>query len=158
MAGMFEGTLSLGELLNHGDMGIGTFHGLAGELVLIDGTAYQIKVDGSVIEADQSMKTPYAAVTPFEGENRVKIEEFHSAEAFKEKLINQFSSKNTFQAVKVTGTFKKMFCRSVEKQEEPYPRLVDVAKDQAEFRREAVEGTLIGFYTPEIFGTVAVSE
>ena len=61
-------------------------------------------------------------------------------------------------SVKVKGTFQKMHCRSVEKQEKPYPRLVDAAKDQVEFTRETVEGVLLGFYTPEIFGSIAVPE
>ncbi len=156
MAGMFEGTLPIEELLEQGNMGIGTFHGLDGELVLIDENAYQVKVDGTVIEVNHPINTPYAAVTHFNGEHRLEMDSHYSADDFKDKLVKEFTSENTFQAVRVTGTFKNMFCRSVEKQEEPYPRLVEVAEDQAEFRRDRVEGTLVGFYTPEIFGTVAV--
>ena len=158
MAGMFEGTLPLADLLERGDMGIGTFHGLDGELVLLDGVAYQIKVDGSVVEADSAIKTPYAAVTHFGAGNSFAVDAFHSKDAVKDRLVAEFAGKNTFQAVKMTGVFKDVLCRSVEKQETPYPRLVDVAEEQAEFRRETVEGTLIGFYTPEIFGAIAVPE
>ena len=153
---MFEGTLPIEELLQHGNMGIGTFHGLDGELVLIDGIAYQIKVDGSVNEVEPSINTPYAAVTHFDGEHSIELTTHYSADTFKDKLVKEFTSENTFQAIQITGVFKKMFCRSVEKQEEPYPRLVEVAEDQAEFRRDSVEGTLVGFYTPKVFGAVSV--
>lgn len=52
MAGMFEGTLPLAEVLTQGTMGIGTLHGLDGELVIIDRIPYQVKVDGSIIKVD----------------------------------------------------------------------------------------------------------
>jgi len=157
MAGMFEGTYEIDELLKQGNVGIGTLHGLDGELVVIDGISYQVTIDGAVKEVDRKAKTPYAAVVDFEKKDSVDIRETHSNEQLQEKLREHFASKNTFQAVKITGTFKNMQCRSVEKQEEPYPRLAEVAADQAEFKRETVAGTLVGFYTPELFGTVSVA-
>jgi acetolactate decarboxylase len=158
MSGLFRGTLPLKELLEQGNLGIGTLHGLDGELVIIEGKAYQVTVDGEVMELTGTEKTPYAAVAAFNGEAQLTVEELISQKAFKEKLKENFSSENTFQAVKVTGTFKNIRCRSVEKQTTPYPRLAEVAEDQAEFKRETVNGTLVGFYTPEIFGTIAVPE
>jgi len=156
MAGMFEGTYEINELLKQGNLRIGTLHGLDGELVIIDGIPYQVTIDGTVREVDRSEKTPYAAVVDFEKEATLDIDNLYSSEQLQEKLWESFSSKNTFQAIKVTGTFKDMHCRSVEKQEAPYPRLAEVAEDQTEFKRETVAGTLVGFYTPEIFGTVSV--
>jgi acetolactate decarboxylase len=159
MGGMFDGTLALNEVLTtNRTMGIGTLDGLDGELIIVDGTPFQVKVDGTVHEVDKRTKTPYVAVTNFEKEGEVTVTETLSSNQFKEKLKQAFSSVNTFQAVKVKGTFQKMHCRSVEKQEKPYPRLVDAAKDQVEFTRETVEGVLLGFYTPEIFGSIAVPE
>lgn len=156
MSGMFEGTLPLADVLTKGTMGIGTLHGLDGELVIIDRIPYQVKVDGSIIEVAGKEKTPYVAITDFHKEDTFEIDVCYFVEQLKDKLVQQFSSANTFQAVKVTGQFQKMHCRSVEKQEAPYPRLAEVAKDQAEFTRESVAGTLVGFYTPEIFGSIAV--
>lgn len=156
MAGMFEGTLPLAEVLTQGTMGIGTLHGLDGELVIINRIPYQVKVDGSINKVGTEEKTPYVAITDFHREDVLEIDYHHSAEGLKDKLVQHFSSANTFQAVKVTGEFQKMHCRSVAKQAIPYPRLAEVAKDQAEFTRERVAGTLVGFYTPEIFGSVAV--
>lgn len=159
MAGMFDGTLALNEVLTtNRTMGIGTLDGLDGELIIVNGTPFQVKVDGTVHEVDKRTKTPYVAVTNFEKEGEVAVTETLSGNQLKEKMKQAFSSVNTFQAVKVKGTFQKMHCRSVEKQEKPYPRLVDAAKDQVEFTRETVEGVLLGFYTPEIFGSIAVPE
>lgn len=40
MAGLLEGTASVNELLEHGDLGIGTLTGSNGEVIFIDGKAY----------------------------------------------------------------------------------------------------------------------
>ena len=51
--------------LGHGDIGIGTFDGLDGEMVVVDGTAYQVTGDGVVHIPEPTMTTPFAAVTFF---------------------------------------------------------------------------------------------
>ena len=44
--GLLAGTMSIGELLQHGDTGIGTGAGLDGELIILEGNAYQINGQG----------------------------------------------------------------------------------------------------------------
>lgn len=156
MVGMFEGTYQLDELLEKGNLGIGTLHGLDGELVIVDDRAYQVTVEGEVVELSGDEMTPYAAVTAFDTENEFTIQGKKMKDSLQEKLLEHFSSQNIFQAVKISGIFDFMHCRSVEKQEKPYPKLVDVAADQAEFKRESISGIIVGFYTPEIFGGVSV--
>lgn len=156
MAGMFKGTYSIKELLEQGNLGIGTLHGLDGELVIVDGKVYQVTMAGEVLEVTGDEMTPYAAVTDFEAENQLKLREMETSKSFENKLENYLESKNTFHAIKVSGVFQQMHCRSVEKQKAPYPRLAEVAKDQAEFKADSIAGTLVGFYTPEIFSSVAV--
>ena len=43
MAGLYGGTMTIGELLQHGDLGIGTLDSIDGELIILDGKAYQAK-------------------------------------------------------------------------------------------------------------------
>lgn len=158
MSGLFEGSLTISDLLNQGDLGIGTLDGLNGELIILDGNAYQVKGDGSVHRVGGNEKTPYAAVTAFKAEHSLKIDEKVSSDRLKETLTHSFTSKNTFQALKVTGSFKDISCRSVSKQNKPYPKLVEVSRNQSEFKRPLVSGTLLGFFTPDIFGTIAVPQ
>lgn len=40
MSGLYEGTLTIGELLKKGNFGIGTLSGINGELIVLDGKAY----------------------------------------------------------------------------------------------------------------------
>lgn len=158
MAGFSEGSLTIEALLKEGDIGIGTLHQLDGELVIVDGVAYQVKIDGSVLEIEGRQSTPYAAVVHFQAEKSVEIDAPFTADEFKDKLRKAFSSLNTFQAVKVSGTFSKMHCRSVDGRQVESTRLVHVAKNQAEFTRKRVTGTLVGFYTPEFFQSIAVAD
>ncbi len=45
MAGLY-GSLTVGELLEHGDLGLGTLDSIDGELIVLDGKAYQAKGAG----------------------------------------------------------------------------------------------------------------
>ncbi|MDN6254184.1 MAG: acetolactate decarboxylase [Tetragenococcus koreensis] len=157
MKGGFDGSFSIGEVLKNGGIGIGTVDQLDGELVILNHQAYRFDVKGQIHEVRPEETTPYAAVIDFSSENETTLNEKISKDNLEEKLTNQFSSKNVFQAVKLHGTFQKIKCRSVQKQEKPYPDLVDVARDQAEFTTEDITGTLVGIYTPELFGTISAS-
>ncbi|MGO0041548.1 acetolactate decarboxylase, partial [Streptococcus suis] len=37
MAGLYGGSLTVGELLEHGDLGLGTLDSIDGELIVLDG-------------------------------------------------------------------------------------------------------------------------
>src|SRR3954470_17881722 len=65
LQGIFGASMTVGELRGHGDFGLGTYEGVDGEMVLLDGHFYQIRFDGSIGEAPDSARTPFAAVTNF---------------------------------------------------------------------------------------------
>lgn len=50
MAGLYGGTLTVGELLEHGDLGLGTLDSIDGELIVLDGKAYQAKGSEGKVE------------------------------------------------------------------------------------------------------------
>lgn len=39
--GYYDGIITVGELKEHGDTGIGTFEGVNGEMIVLDGVVYQ---------------------------------------------------------------------------------------------------------------------
>ncbi|PTE39358.1 acetolactate decarboxylase, partial [Staphylococcus equorum] len=94
--------------------------------------------------------TPYATITRFEADQTYQTSNKNS-----EKVLNEVKehmlSDNLFSAVKISGTFKKMHVRMMPKQEPPYTRLIDSARRQPEETREDIKGTIIGFFTPELF-------
>ena len=47
--GIYEEKVPLREIKRHGDFGLGTFDNLDGEMILLDGTAYQVNSAGRVV-------------------------------------------------------------------------------------------------------------
>ena len=105
MAGVFDGTLTFEELLKHGDIGIGTFHDFEGELILLDGIAYQAKADGSISKVDPSQTTPHAAVTFFEPDREYAIDRPMTLRKVRSDIVKRVRSRNVFSVVKITGHF-----------------------------------------------------
>ena len=74
----------------------------------------------------------------------------------KDILVRE-AGENLFLAVKITGLFKNMHIRIMPKQEKPYRRLAKISESQPEFQQSNVQGTLVGFFTPELFQGVAAA-
>ena len=104
--GIYDGEMTISELLGKGNFGLGTFDGLDGEMIILDGTCYQLRGDGSAQIADLDQRTPYAVATNFvpritadapAGLRRDQLS------AFIDKLE---PSANYMYAVRIVGTFK----------------------------------------------------
>src|ERR1700734_4007192 len=65
VGGAFDGDVTLAELLEHGDLGLGTLNGLDGELIVLDGEVWKAGVDAGLTRPALTSKTPYAVVVPF---------------------------------------------------------------------------------------------
>ena len=71
--GYYDGIITVGELKQHGDTGIGTFDGLNGEMIVLDGTVYQAVADGSItIPADEET-VPSGSVTFFDTDKTLTL-------------------------------------------------------------------------------------
>jgi len=158
MAGLMDGTETIANILEKGDFGIGTLAGLDGELIILDGKAYQGREDGALIAINEACKTPYAAVTTFKPTITFQVEQPANNPQINTLIREQLKSENLFHAIKIHGSFKKVHIRAMPKQEKPYKRLVEVSKEQPEFVKKYVVGTVIGFFTPELFQGVAAAD
>jgi acetolactate decarboxylase len=149
LQGVYDGVLPVAELETHGDFGIGTFDGLEGEMLALDGNYYQIKTDGIAYPVSGETTTPFATVTYFEADENFRIEEPANLTELEAFLDLNLPSENLFYAVRVEGNFSYVKARSVPRQEKPYPELADAVSAQAIFEFENISGTLAGFRTPE---------
>lgn len=156
MIGRYDGTVPIPELLRYGDFGIGTLDHLDGELIILDGRAYQVRGDGAIAEVGPDRSTPFAAVTPFEGTDRIACPPVETLEALDARLDEMLPQKNSFVAIRIDGEFASLTLRSVHRQEPPYPPLAEVAKSQSVWSREGVSGTLIGIRSPAWVGGLNV--
>jgi len=63
--GVYDGDMTIEQLLKHGDFGLGTFNELDGELIAFDSEVHQLREDGSARAVRPDQKTPFAVVTHF---------------------------------------------------------------------------------------------
>lgn len=152
--GLIHGTMTIKEVLQHGNFGLGTLSMLDGECIVLDGVVYQQRADGSSVLVPASASTPYMMVTFFDENQAIKYSDIRKKDwsGLKEALSELLPSENTFAAVKIRARFSFLKLRAVRKQEKDRP-LVEVTKEQAVFEfREEEEGFLIGFWSPEYLG------
>jgi acetolactate decarboxylase len=153
--GLYRGEVTIGGLREHGDFGLGTFDGLDGEMVVIDGHFFQVKGDGSVQEVGDEVRTPYAMITRFPVGPGVLLADSVDLAGLLAQLDPLRDSQNVFYAFRIDGEFPSVVTRSVRPTPEGVP-LVAAAQQQREFHRNDVSGTLIGFWSPGYLQTILV--
>jgi acetolactate decarboxylase len=72
--GIYDGAVRVSTLRKHGDLGLGTFENLDGEMVILDGHFFQVRSDSSVREAGDDILSPFAVVTHFKSDLTVDLE------------------------------------------------------------------------------------
>ena len=150
--GDYYGSVTVKDLKEKGDTGIGTFEGVNGELIMLDGEVYRAKSDGSVEVAPDEETIPFSNVTFFDADTTEEISavaNINDLKAYLNGKIEEFG-KNRFYMIRIDGTFKKVSARSELKQEEPYKTLAEaLSTDQREFDFDDAKGTVVGLYCPE---------
>jgi acetolactate decarboxylase len=156
MIGRYDGVMPIAELLRHGDFGVGTLDHLDGELIIMDGKAYQVRGDGVVLEVASDRSTPFAVVTRFVQDGEFPCPQVTSLADLDARLDDALPQKNNFVAIRVDGRFASITLRSVHRQEPPYKPLAEVAESQSVWTVEDVAGTLVGVRCPSWVGGLNV--
>lgn len=146
---VYDGDVSFAELARHGDLGLGTFDALDGEMTALDGAFFQARSDGRVYPVAPDMRTPFAVMIQFDPTLDVEIAEPTDFAALLQALDAAVPSRNLFYALRADGRFGWIKLRAVPRQQKPYPPLVEVTADQPEFEHRGLEGSLVGFRFPD---------
>lgn len=145
--GVYQGCVTVGTLKTHGDFGLGTYDGLDGEGLMLDGKVYQALGDGSVTEPDDSATAPFWVTTQFRPDRTVTLAAVDGWEDLCAQIDAQRASANLFAAIRIDGLFEtieyRVACKSP-----PGMDLVAATSHQAEFAAKDFEGTLLGFWSP----------
>lgn len=154
MQGDYDGTATVGQLLQNGDTGLGTFDQLDGEMIVLDGVVYKAKSDGSVAAVPVTQTVPFAAVTHFQDDIPAtevsSIADFGGLKTALDDIIaKQTGDFNQFYVAEITGSFDMVHVRSVPMQSKPYKPLAEVTKNQAEFEYENIPGTAVAMRFPD---------
>ena len=148
MSGVSDSGITVSQLLEKGNQGLGTFVRMDGELLLLDGTVYQLQAEGKIRVADPDDQIPYAAATHFRSQKtlHVNLENKDSIDAVLEK--HNTHAGNLFMSYRVEGRFSHVKCRTVKGQEYDGQPLSELGKNQFVAEYEDVEGTIVGFRSP----------
>lgn len=147
--GVMVGNTTCGELVKHGNVGLGTFNAMDGEMVVLDGTVYQVPTSGVPRKMKPQELTPFAEVKFFETLKRWTVPKEANLDELKKDIDSQLPARNYVYAVRLDGTFDHVKARSAPVQKPPFPTLEQVVAEQVVFVLNNVKGTMVGFFYPD---------
>jgi acetolactate decarboxylase len=154
--GLYDGVVSIGELKQHGNFGLGTFDALDGEMLAIDGHFYHVQASGAVNEAEDSATVPFAIVTRFRAEHTFELGRAECVDDLAAQLDAKRRTDNLFCAVRIEGRFPYVKTRAACKATSGQSLLVATAH-QAQFKFEDTAGTMVGFWCPPYARSINVT-
>lgn len=144
--GVFGGGITIEQLLEHGDYGIGTVEGIDGEMIIVDGTAYRAGTDLTPVEVPAGTMIPFAMITELSFSIGYGVSNIDNYTEFKEQFGSLANSDICIgYGILMEAEFQSLTIRSVPGQNEPYPPLTDVIANQTTMVLHNVTGTMIGF-------------
>ena len=149
LGGAYEGDVTIQQLLEHGDLGLGTLNGLDGELIVLDGEAWKAELDCGLTKVTPEARTPYAVVAEFSPGPPTELTGPLAAEDLDEWLKGAGPITDRPDAVRIDGSFESVHVRSVPKQRKPYPPLAEAIAHQHVLELRDVTGSMVGFRFPD---------
>lgn len=145
--------VTAGELLHHGDTGLGTFEDVNGEMILVDGKCYRADARGAVQQIPDDTGVPFASVTFLDPERREAISEPLDIDSLKSRLnvlIEEKFGLNSMHVVRIDGFFEEVHARSEDPYRSQHVSLKEIlSRTQKDFRFEKLGGTLVCVYYPD---------
>ncbi len=149
MLGEYDGFVSLKDLLGSGDFGLGTLDRLDGELIVLDGAAYQARSSGEVVAVPPTATTPFATITPFEADGTIPCPKLASLEDLDQFLDERLPERNNFVAIRIEAGVASITLRSVPAQERPFKPLQVIARSQPIWTHRGIRGSFVGIRSPQ---------
>jgi acetolactate decarboxylase len=147
--GLYEGELSIKELKQQGNFGIGAPNFIDGELTMINGKVYQTNAKGKTFEALDTLKSPLVFVTSFKAETMFSIPEIADVHTLFTQLEKLLPNRNNIYAIRISGDFSKIKTRAFSPVvKKPFKPLAQLLDQQHVFNFEHTNGSMIGFYIP----------
>lgn len=151
--GYSRAVISVGELLQEGNTGLGTFEDVNGEMIVMDGRCFRADQDGQVTEITHETGVPFAAVAKLYGEQEFMLKDMPDITSVRQELTRKIEERfglNSMHVVRIDGVFEKVDARSEAPYRSHHISLKEIlGKNQRAFLFEKVCGSLIGVYFPD---------
>lgn len=153
MLGYSRAVISVNELLDHGDIGLGTFTDVDGEMIVLDGSCYRATQTGDITAAEPERGVPFSTVCKMKDSRPIEFGCVNSIEELKAELNNIIDSHfglNSMHMARIDGEFEVVDARSESGYESVHVDLKTIlGKTQKSFRFENIAGTLVCVYFPD---------
>lgn len=153
MMGYTRPVITVKELLEHGNTGLGTFEDVNGEMIVAGGHCYQAHEDGTVEKAKDDEGVPFASVAFLDEEMTFELTDIKNIDDLKNELnlkIEEMFGLNSMHIVRIDGEFEKVSARSESPYKSQHVSLKDILSEtQKSFEFDDVEGTMICVYYPD---------
>ncbi len=151
--GYSKAVINVGELLNNGDTGLGTFEDVNGEMIILGGHCYRADQSGNVTEVAYDTGVPFAAAARLYGQQQFTLKDIANINSVRDELtlkIEENFGLNSMHVVRIDGEFDKVDARSEAPYRSHHVTLKEMlARTQKAFIFENIRGTLVGVYFPD---------
>ena len=151
--GYSRAVITVEELLQKGDAGLGTFEDVNGEMIVMEGRCYRADQNGQVTVVPPETGVPFAAVAGLCGEQRFSLDAMPDIEAVRTELTRKIEERfglNSMHVVRIDGEFEKVDARSEAPYRSHHVSLKEILSgNQKAFVFENVRGSLVGVYFPD---------
>lgn len=161
LLGYSRGVIPVAQLLEHGNIGLGTFTDVDGEMIVLDGCCYRAMENGDVVVAEPDRGVPFCAVCSMEESKPVEFGATGSIDDLKTDLNNTIDSHfglNSMHMARIDGEFELVDARSESGYESVHVDLKTIlGKTQKAFKFEKIKGTLVCVYFPDYMDGINAS-
>ena len=151
--GFSKSVITVGELLQNGNTGLGTFEDVDGEMIVLDGKCYRAQNNGDIVMAEYERGVPFAAVCNFQSNRTEELGKMDTIENLKQWLtlrVEEDFGLNSMYAVRIDGDFAKIDARSESGTVAHHLTLKDaLSVTQKAFIFENLKGSLVCVYYPD---------
>lgn len=153
MLGYSRPVITVSELLEHGDTGLGTFEDVDGEMIVLDGVCYRATENGAVAVAEPDKGVPFSAVCRMDQSRSFQLGRVENVDSLKNVLNNMIEEDfglNSMHMIRIDGEFEMVDARSESPYRSMHVSLKEIlGKTQNAFKFKNIKGTLVCVYYPD---------
>lgn len=155
MSGYCRGERYLSDICCCKTFGLGCSEEINGELTIYEGITYEATAGEALHKLTEQTMVPFLQITAFNPQNIYSVSDITHKNAY--EILSQFIQlDNIFLAVSVEGMFDHLMIRRPHRIKAGNRDIHQITNTQKVDKHKMLEGRLIGFWTPELYGRISV--
>ncbi len=159
--GYSRSVITVSELMEYGNIGLGTFEDVNGEMIVLDGKCFRADEKGRVTEAAPETGVPFSSVTYFKEDYSCGLGSVDGIDKLKELLdlrIEEDFGLNSMHIVRIDGIFRRVCARSESGYKAHHVTLKEsLSVTQKDFFFDNITGALVCVYYPDYMDGINAS-